>query len=111
MEQPVHDLRSHVPAEAPNTTRRTGILVGVGVLHIGLIWALIAGLADNSSNQRLKFGLLSMLAPCAWCWRVHGYVAMSAIEYSSPPSDFAWPSRVSSSPQTTTHPGVTAPNA
>jgi periplasmic protein TonB len=45
MEQPLHDLRSHVPAEAPNTGRRTLILLGVGVLHVGLIWALIAGLA------------------------------------------------------------------
>ena len=47
MEQPVHDLRSHVPAEAPNTTRRTGILIGVGVLHVGLIWALVVGLASG----------------------------------------------------------------
>ena len=47
MEQPVHDLRSHIPAEAPNPGRRTAILVGVGVLHVGLIWALIAGLASG----------------------------------------------------------------
>ena len=47
MEQPVHDLRSHVPAEAPNTTRRTGILIGVGILHFGLVWALVVGLASG----------------------------------------------------------------
>jgi len=45
MEQPVHDLRAHVPAEAPNTARRGVILIGVGILHVGLAWALIAGLA------------------------------------------------------------------
>src|SRR5512140_2796150 len=47
MEQPVHDLRSHVPAEAPNTTRSTGILIGVGILHFGLVWALVVGLASG----------------------------------------------------------------
>ena len=47
MEQPVHDLRAHVPAEAPNTTRRTGILIGVGILHFGLVWALVVGLASG----------------------------------------------------------------
>ena len=47
MEQPVHDLRSHIPAEAPNPARRTGILVGVGILHVGLIWALVVGLASG----------------------------------------------------------------
>jgi len=47
MEQPVHDLRSHVPAEAPNTTRRTGTLIAVGILHVGLIWALVVGLASG----------------------------------------------------------------
>jgi protein TonB len=47
MEQPTHDLRAHAPAEAPNTTRRTAILIGVGILHVGLIWALIVGLASG----------------------------------------------------------------
>ncbi len=47
MEQPVHDLRSHIPAEAPNTSRRTAILIGVGILHFGLVWALVVGLASG----------------------------------------------------------------
>src|SRR5215831_16231848 len=47
MDQPVHDLRSHVPTAAENTSRRTIILIGVGILHVGLIWALIAGLASG----------------------------------------------------------------
>ena len=47
MEQPVHDLRGHISAERPDPARRTGILVGVGVLHIGLIWALVVGLASG----------------------------------------------------------------
>jgi protein TonB len=45
MDQPVHDLRSHVPTTAENTGRRTIILIGVGILHVGLVWAIIAGLA------------------------------------------------------------------
>ena len=47
MEQPAHDLRSHIPTAAANTGRRTAILIGVGVLHVGLVWALIAGLASG----------------------------------------------------------------
>jgi periplasmic protein TonB len=47
MEQPEHDLRAHAPAAAANTGRRTLILVGVGILHVGLIWALIVGLASG----------------------------------------------------------------
>jgi protein TonB len=47
MEQPVHDLRGHISAERPDPARRTGILVGVGVLHIGRIWALVVGLASG----------------------------------------------------------------
>ncbi len=45
MEQPTHDLRAHAPSVAANTGRRTAILIGVGILHVGLVWALIAGLA------------------------------------------------------------------
>jgi protein TonB len=47
MEQPKHDLRAHIPAEAPNRARRTGILIFVGTLHVGLIWALIVGLTSG----------------------------------------------------------------
>ena len=47
MEQPLHDLRAHAPAAAANTGRRAIILVIVGILHVGLIWALIAGLASG----------------------------------------------------------------
>jgi len=47
MEQPRHDLRGHIPAEAPNPARRTAILIGVGILHVGLIWALVVGLASG----------------------------------------------------------------
>jgi len=47
MEQPKHDLRGHVSAEAPDPARRTAILVGVGILHVGLIWALVVGLASG----------------------------------------------------------------
>jgi protein TonB len=47
MEQPVHDLRAHAPAAGVNTGRRTAILIAVGVLHVGLVWALIAGLASG----------------------------------------------------------------
>src|SRR5215469_5200553 len=47
MDQPVHDLRAHVPTAAENTSRRTIILIGVGILHVGLIWALIVGLASG----------------------------------------------------------------
>ena len=47
MEQPTHDLRAHAPSVAANTGRRTAILIGVGVLHVGLVWALIAGLASG----------------------------------------------------------------
>jgi protein TonB len=47
MDQPVHDLRAHAPTTAENTGRRTLILIGVGILHVGLIWALIVGLASG----------------------------------------------------------------
>jgi len=47
MDQPVHDLRAHVPTAAANTGRRTLILIGVGILHVGLVWALIVGLASG----------------------------------------------------------------
>ena len=45
MEQPTHDLRMHVPTTVETTGRRTLILIGVGILHVGLIWALVVGLA------------------------------------------------------------------
>jgi protein TonB len=45
MEQPDHDLRSHVTISvAANTSRRTIALIVVGILHFGLIFAIIAGL-------------------------------------------------------------------
>src|ERR1700760_758225 len=47
MEQPTHDLRAHAPGLRQNTGRRTAILIGVGILHVGLVWALIAGLASG----------------------------------------------------------------
>jgi protein TonB len=47
MEQPLHDLRAHAPAVAQNATRRLIILIGVGILHVGLVWAIIAGLASG----------------------------------------------------------------
>src|SRR6187455_2339732 len=58
------------------------------------IIALTAGRALISSNQRFRFGFSFILAPCCSCARVHGKVAMSAIEYSSPPRYLDWPSRV-----------------
>ncbi len=54
MEQPQHDLRSHVPTAVENTGRRTAILIGVGVLHIGLIWALVVGLASGIVQKGLE---------------------------------------------------------
>ncbi len=47
MEQPTHDLRAHAPTLRENSGRRTAILIGVGILHVGLVWALIAGLASG----------------------------------------------------------------
>jgi protein TonB len=46
MEQPTHDLRSHAPTAAAGG-RSVIALVAVGALHVGLIWALIAGLASG----------------------------------------------------------------
>jgi protein TonB len=54
MEQPTHDLRSHVPTAVENTGRRTLILIGVGILHVGLIWALIVGLASGIVQKGLQ---------------------------------------------------------
>src|SRR5579871_2020477 len=54
MEQPVHDLRSHVPTAVENTGRRTIILIGVGILHVGLIWALVVGLASGIVQKGLE---------------------------------------------------------
>src|ERR1700761_3582574 len=47
MEQPTHDLRAHAPGLRQNSGRRTAILIGVGIHHVGLVWALIAGLASG----------------------------------------------------------------
>jgi periplasmic protein TonB len=47
MEQPAHDLRAHAPTIRQNSGRRTAILIAVGILHVGLVWALIAGLASG----------------------------------------------------------------
>jgi protein TonB len=45
MEQPTHDLRTHgATTIAADASRRTVALIVVGVLHVGLIFAIIAGL-------------------------------------------------------------------
>ncbi len=44
MEQPTHDLRAHTPTAAAQAGSRTIALVIVGVLHVGLVFAIIAGL-------------------------------------------------------------------
>jgi len=54
MEQPRHDLRSHIPTAVENTSRRTIILIGVGILHVGLIWALVVGLASGLVQKGLE---------------------------------------------------------
>jgi len=54
MEQPRHDLRSHVPTAVQSTSRRTIILIGVGILHVGLIWALVVGLASGIVQKGLE---------------------------------------------------------
>jgi periplasmic protein TonB len=54
MEQPSHDLRSHIPTAVENTSRRTIILIGVGLLHVGLIWALVVGLASGIVQKGLE---------------------------------------------------------
>jgi protein TonB len=47
MEQPLHDLRAHAPNAAAASGRRIAILAAVGLLHVGLVWAIIAGLASG----------------------------------------------------------------
>ncbi|MBV9045018.1 MAG: energy transducer TonB [Alphaproteobacteria bacterium] len=47
MEQPTHDLRAHVPSAAQTNSRRLVTMIGVGILHVGLVWAIIAGLASG----------------------------------------------------------------
>jgi protein TonB len=54
MEQPTHDLRTHVPTAVENTGRRTIILIGVGILHVGLIWALVVGLASGLVQKGIE---------------------------------------------------------
>ena len=44
MEQPTHDLRSHVPTAIQETSTRSVSLLVVVLIHIGLVFALIAGL-------------------------------------------------------------------
>ncbi|MGH9592729.1 MAG: energy transducer TonB [Bryobacteraceae bacterium] len=44
MEQPTHDLRAHVPNAIEGTGTRSVSLLVVGVIHVGLAFALIAGL-------------------------------------------------------------------
>ena len=47
MEQPTHDLRAHVPSAVEGTgTRSVSLLVVIGI-HIGLAFALIAGLKSG----------------------------------------------------------------
>src|ERR1700709_239185 len=47
MEQPLHDLRAHAPAVRTLSTATIAVSAAVIVLHIGLIWAIIAGLASG----------------------------------------------------------------
>jgi len=44
MEQPTHDLRSHVPNAIEGTGTKSVSLLVVGAIHVGLAFALIAGL-------------------------------------------------------------------
>ncbi|HJW41952.1 MAG TPA: energy transducer TonB [Rhizomicrobium sp.] len=47
MEQPTHDLRSHIPTAIEGTGTRSVSLVVVGLIHVGLAFALIAGLKSG----------------------------------------------------------------
>ncbi|HEX4304341.1 MAG TPA: energy transducer TonB [Rhizomicrobium sp.] len=47
MEQPAHDLRAHAPTAAAVSSRGVVTIAIVGLLHVGLIWAIIAGLASG----------------------------------------------------------------
>jgi len=47
MEQPTHDLRSHVPTAAEGASTRSASLLVVGLIHLGLGFALIAGLKSG----------------------------------------------------------------
>ncbi len=47
MEQPTHDLRAHAPTAAAVSSRGIVTIVIVGLLHVGLIWAIIEGLASG----------------------------------------------------------------
>ncbi len=47
MEQPAHDLRAHVPTAIETTGQRSVSLVVVGAIHVGLAFALIAGLKSG----------------------------------------------------------------
>src|SRR4029078_23748 len=85
-----YDARAYWPRP-----KKRSLLSSVAVSRLDLmsaclaIMVLIAGRADSSLKPRLMAGFSSILTPWAACWRVHGNVAMSAIEYSSPPRYFA----------------------
>ncbi|HEY0106864.1 MAG TPA: energy transducer TonB [Rhizomicrobium sp.] len=47
MEQPEHDLRAHIPTAVESTSTRSVSLIVVGAIHVGLAFALIAGLKSG----------------------------------------------------------------
>jgi periplasmic protein TonB len=47
MEQPTHDLRSHVPTAIETSGQKSVSLIVVGAIHVGLAFALIAGLKSG----------------------------------------------------------------
>jgi protein TonB len=47
MEQPTHDLRTHIPTAIEGTGTRSVSLLVVGLIHVGLAFALIAGLKSG----------------------------------------------------------------
>ncbi len=51
MEQPAHDLRAHAPTAAASVGNRTIAFVIVGALHVGLIFAIIAGLKAGMMDK------------------------------------------------------------
>ncbi len=51
MEQPEHDLRSHAPTTAEASGTRGVSLLVVGAIHVGLAFALIAGLKSGMLDK------------------------------------------------------------
>ncbi len=54
MEQPSHDLRAHVPTAIEGTGTRSVSLIVVGAIHVGLAFALIAGLKSGVLDKPLE---------------------------------------------------------